>query len=172
MKTRRCAELLGSDNIAEFEDVNWFECSLQCCENFKCKSFQHRHQEGVNCILHSIGKDELGNNGSFEAEDSCSLNSWSYNEIVDNGDRQKKQVEAASKATTKTTLTPTKTTTATTMNTTSTTVASETYSLSTTRVFECKVNPYTGSGYWFGKYKIPPACSSKFNLITYPLYLS
>ena len=172
MKTRRCAELAGSDNIAEFEDVNWFECSLQCCENFQCKSFQHRHQEGLNCILHSIGKDELGNNGSFEAEDSCSLNSWSYNEIVDNGDRQKKQIEAALKSTTKTTLTPTKTATTTITNTTSTTVVNETYSLSTTRVFECKVNPYTGSGHWFGKYKIPPACSSKFNLITYPLYLS
>ena len=169
MKTRKCAELLGSNNIAEFEDVNWFECSLQCCENFQCKSFQHRHQEGLNCLLYSIGKDELGNNGSFEAEDSCSLKSWSYNEIVDNGDRQRKQVETAAKATTTRILTTTKTTATTTSNTTSTAVGSETYSLSTTRVFECKVSPYTGSGYWFGKYKIPPTCSSMFNLITHPL---
>ena len=98
--TRRCTKLTGFNNRGEFEDTNWFKCARLCCQDPQCKSFQHRHQQGLNCALNSVTKDEVDDIGSFVSEATCSIVSgWNYNEIVESSDRRKRLAEVASTTT-------------------------------------------------------------------------
>jgi len=57
----------------------WTQCRDRCCRDEKCKSFDYRQNEGPNCKIAYVTKDEAPNSFRTLSDNS---GEWEYNEMV------------------------------------------------------------------------------------------